>query len=135
MPTIQERLEYATEYLKTVLQLYAPIDTAALMSHGIKVVDIAVGKVEILIGGGTIDYAIYTNEPWIDERWGGKQNPNQGWIDRAIEQALPLMQQIMSGAVEINDLSIYSEMLNRNVQERRLNRLRELEQEALGNAD
>lgn len=24
-------------------------------------------------------YTPYTNEPWLSEKWHGKQNPNEGW--------------------------------------------------------
>lgn len=30
-----------------------------------------------------VDYAKYTNEPWISPYWRGKQNPNEGWFQRA----------------------------------------------------
>ena len=52
------------------------------------------------------EYAIYTNEPWISPKWGGKQNPNQGWIERGIEKALPLIRQVYSGMTidDFNDL-------------------------------
>ena len=40
---------------------------------------------QVTIGNENAPYAVYTNEPWIAPRWGGKPNPNEGWIDRAVE--------------------------------------------------
>ena len=47
------------------------------------------------IGGEPAPYATYTNEPWISEKWNGKQNPNQGWIQNGISSALPTLQSIL----------------------------------------
>lgn len=31
-------------------------------------------------------YMPYTNEPWIDKRWNGKKNPNEGWWQRFVAE-------------------------------------------------
>lgn len=35
---------------------------------------------------GVAPYMPYTNEPWISDRWNGKQNPNEGWWQRTAEE-------------------------------------------------
>lgn len=44
---------------------------------------------EIYVSGdgehGIAPYAPFTNEPWLSPRWGGKQNPNEGWFGRFVE--------------------------------------------------
>jgi hypothetical protein len=40
----------------------------------------------IFIGGGFVDYAIYTNEPWKRGT-----NPNEGWVDRILMQGLQVI--------------------------------------------
>lgn len=92
----QERLYLASVYLQKTLQLSAPIDSGNLMSHGIAAVERTVdGKYVIVIGGENAPYAVYTNEKWIDKRWKGKANPNQGWVERAIRKALPTIKSII----------------------------------------
>ena len=83
--------------------------TGNLERNGIRV-KIDNGSMCVEIGHDTSkvlgEYAVYTNEPWISPKWGGKQNPNQGWIERGIEKALPLIRQVYSGMTidDFNDL-------------------------------
>jgi hypothetical protein len=46
-----------------------------------------------VIGGGIVNYAVYTNEPWISPRWRGKQNPNEGWVDAVVNQVIAMFAQ------------------------------------------
>jgi len=41
---------------------------------------------------------------WIDDRWNGAQNPNQGWIQFAIEEARPVLIMILSGTMTQEDV-------------------------------
>lgn len=91
----------ACRILKTVLQARAPYDTGNLAMNSIRI-DRARGRV--IIGGETAEYAPYTNEPWISEKWKGKRNPNEGWIQRAIEEALPIIQKVLSGKASEKDV-------------------------------
>ena len=34
---------------------------------------------------GKAPYMPFVNEPWISKFWGGRQNPNEGWWNRAAE--------------------------------------------------
>jgi hypothetical protein len=40
----------------------------------------------------------------VSQRWSGKVNPNQGWVNRAIDNAKPFLTQILSGAVELTEI-------------------------------
>jgi cell wall-associated NlpC family hydrolase len=60
-------------------------DTGALLGRGIKNTGDA-----IIIGNDELNYAPYTNEAWVSPRWNGKINPNQGWIDTNVIQAVRL---------------------------------------------
>ncbi len=35
-----------------------------------------------------IYYAVYTEEPWLSPRWGGRKNPREGWFRMAFEFVL-----------------------------------------------
>ncbi len=86
----------ACKILKLVLQARAPYDTGNLAINSIRIVGNAV-----MIGGEIADYAIYTNEPWIQRK--GK-NPNEGWVQKAIREAAPIIQRTLSGKATADDL-------------------------------
>ena len=90
----------AYNVLVMALKSVCPYRTGNLERNGIRV-KIDNGTMCVEIGHETSkllgEYAVYTNEPWISPKWGGKQNPNQGWIERGIEKALPLIKQVYQG--------------------------------------
>ena len=90
----------AYNVLVMALKSVCPYRTGNLERNGIRV-KIDNGSMCVEIGHETSkllgEYAVYTNEPWISPKWGGKQNPNQGWIERGIEKALPLIKQVYQG--------------------------------------
>lgn len=90
----------AYNVLVMALKSVCPYRTGNLERNGIRV-KIDNGSMCVEIGHDTSkvlgEYAVYTNEPWISPKWGGKQNPNQGWIERGIEKALPLIKQVYQG--------------------------------------
>ena len=99
----------AYNVLVMALKSVCPYRTGNLERNGIRV-KIDIGTMCVVVGHETSkllgEYAVYTNEPWISPKWGGKQNPNQGWIERGIEKALPLIRQVYSGMTidDFNDL-------------------------------
>ena len=99
MLTYRDRLEQAADYLVLWLQLRAPKDTWNLALNGIKKAYDEFGSPQIVIGGELAPYAVYTNEPWISPKWNGKTNPNEAWIHRAIQDAVPILANIMSGVM------------------------------------
>ena len=99
----------AYNVLVMALKSVCPYRTGNLERNGIRV-KIDNGTMCVEIGHDTSkvlgEYAVYTNEPWISPKWGGKQNPNQGWIERGSEKALPLIRKVYSGMTidDFNDL-------------------------------
>ena len=89
----------ACRILKQVLQARAPYKTGNLAMNSIRVVGNAV-----YIGGEIAPYAPFTNEPWKSEKRQGKKNPNEGWIRRAIEEATPIIQRVLSGHASDEDV-------------------------------
>lgn len=102
--TFNDKLEQASKYLQQVLKIFAPKDTGNLSLNAIRVVNVAPNKWQIVIGGEIAPYAVYTNNKWIASRWAGKTNPNEGWVNKAIESAKPYLVQILSGAVDITEI-------------------------------
>jgi hypothetical protein len=102
--TFNEKLEQASKYLQQVLKVFAPKDTGNLSLNAIRVVQVEPNKWQIIIGGEIAPYAVYTNAEWVAERWAGKRNPNQGWVNRAIDSAKPVLISILSGAITLTEI-------------------------------
>lgn len=93
----------------------APYDTGNLAMNSIRIVGNSV-----VIGGEDIaPYAPYTNEPWSSEKWKGKKNPNEGWVQRAIEEALPIIQRVLSGKANDKDIKTAREKYQSIIEERK----------------
>jgi hypothetical protein len=105
MIDLESRYIIATDYLCNFLKLVAPKASTDL-SQNIRVLDNKKGSHVIGIGGEPTPYAVYTNEKWVSEKWNGKQNPNEGWIQAGIQTAMPMIQEIMSGAISEEDLKL-----------------------------
>jgi len=90
---MKNRQYQAALLLHTALVANAPKDTWNLALNSIRIVQDK-GQWHVLIGGEIAPYAEFTNEPWTR----GK-NPNEGWIERTIEECLPMIKQIMSGSI------------------------------------
>jgi hypothetical protein len=104
MISLEDRLHFAAQYLQNTLKLFAPKDTGNLSTNAIRIVYVSPTEWNIVIGGEIAPYAVYTNEAWFAEHWGGKKNPNEGWIQHAIKVATPMIQSIMGGAVSEEDI-------------------------------
>jgi hypothetical protein len=102
--TLDEKLHEASRYLQSILKVYAPKDTGNLSLNAIRIVQIAPSKYQIIIGGEIAPYAVYTNAEWNAPRWAGKRNPNQNWVNRAIESAKPFLINILSGGVTLSEI-------------------------------
>ena len=70
--------------LQKYLRSVCPYDTGN-MSETIRLEIVSPDECRVIIGGEPAPYAVYTNEPWIADKWHGKKNPNQGWIDDAVK--------------------------------------------------
>jgi hypothetical protein len=97
--TLQEKLEQASRYLQSILKIFAPKDTGNLSLNAIRVVQVKPDEWQIIIGGEIAPYAVYTNAEWQSQRWAGKRNPNEGWVNKAIESAKPNLILILSGTI------------------------------------
>lgn len=97
--TIQRTEELATDYLVLWFQLRAPKKTGRLALTIRKAFNPSTMGWEVIIGDLAAPYAVYTNEPWIAAKWNGRKNPNEGWVQEAIRDVVPTLQQILSGAI------------------------------------
>lgn len=100
-------------FLEAVDQLrkLAPKDTGNLAYNAIKYKWIAENKFVIYVDIGDIKmiktrivglapYMPFTNEKWISPKWNGKQNPNQGWWNDAIEIVIRFIAKRLGGILK-----------------------------------
>ena len=98
--------------LETSCRIYAPKDTDGNLSiNAIKSV-YEDGMWQVVIGGELAPYAVYTNEAWISEKWKGAQNPNEGWIQKAIESVRTVIVGIFQGIYTEEEISKYQQQLD-----------------------
>ncbi len=114
----------ALNILKLVLQARAPYDTGNLAINSIRIVGNAV-----YIGGEIAEYAIYTNEPWLSDKWRGAKNPNEGWVQAAIHEAVPIIQTALNGKATKEDIEKAKQYYAEAIEERKrelIEKLKEL---------
>lgn len=70
------------------IKMESPIDTGNLRNNAVTLSNMGNGIYRIYIDETIAPYMVYTNEPWTSEFWAGKQNPNEGWWNRAAEKAI-----------------------------------------------
>ena len=75
----------------------APIKTGNLRLNATNYVRLGRLEAKIKIDGIIAPYAVFTNEKWVSPKWGGKQNPNEGWVNDAFEQAIQIIAETLGG--------------------------------------
>lgn len=118
----RQKLLLACQYLKLVFVNFAPKDTWNLALNAIRLVQVSDLSFQIIIGGEIANYAIYTNEPWIDDK-----NPNEGWVERAIAYATPGIKNIMDGTITIGELIEINQIQKNQIDIQRENAISKLE--------
>jgi len=106
MISYRDRVEAAVDLLIATLRAAAPKKEWNLTNNGIRKVYDQNAYPYIIIGGEPAPYALYTNEPWIDERWNGAINPNQGWVQEAIRTQVVSLEGILSGTITTDEFIV-----------------------------
>ena len=99
MATLYKATKTAYKYFKSK----APVDKGNLRDHGISFEKTGRNQYTISIGAPGAPYAVYTNEVWVAPRWKGKRNPNEHWIDKAVEEAVLLIAEEVGGKLATID--------------------------------
>jgi hypothetical protein len=77
-----------------------PIDTGNLRNNSVKLIFTSPTRAAVYVDTKVAPYMPFTDLPWISSRWGGKKNPNEGWFERAVEQALNKTAKSMKGRIK-----------------------------------
>ena len=82
-----EHKEFVSVCMKAVRKLreLAPKDTGNLAYNAVRVRFPDKDTCVIYVDERIAPYMPFTTLPWISPRWHGRQNPNEGWWDSAVE--------------------------------------------------
>ena len=78
--TRQEIINAAISTVEQMRSEYVPRDTGNMAFNSLRY-RVQDNYIVIYIDTNIAPYVPYTNEPWLSEKWHGKQNPNEGWWD------------------------------------------------------
>lgn len=78
---------------------YVPYDTGN-MARDALVYELQGDQFIVRVDPAIAPYVPYTNEPWIAEKWKGKQNPNEGWWNRFAEEFMRRLATKLKGSIE-----------------------------------
>ena len=82
-----------------IFQGIVPIDTGNMRLNATQFASTGLKSASIRVDGAVAPYAVYTNEPWLSPRWGGKKNPNEGWVEGGVELIAMYLAQSLGGRV------------------------------------
>ena len=117
MNKIQEVLKVLAETIRA----NCPYDTGALSQSIDTYYDGSSAKV--VIGNDLVDYARITNE-----EWSRGNNPNEGWVQRSIQYAIPVIQAIFRGDMSQEEIDEYVGLQRQIYRETQLQRIQEEQQ-------
>ena len=64
---------------------YVPRDTGNMALNSLRY-KVQGNYIVIYFDTNIAPYVPYTNEPWLSDKWNGKQNPNEGWWDEFAQE-------------------------------------------------
>lgn len=88
-------LRFAVNYIKA----NAPYDTGNLRLNAIKY-KIVGNEFTVYVDEKIAPYMVYTNEEWTSDKWNGKQNPNEQWWNKVVEDVIYTMALYLKGELK-----------------------------------
>lgn len=110
MATIYQISKNACDTIKS----QSPFDTGNLRYNGINLQKTGKNEYTISIGAPDAPYAVYTNEVWVSPRWKGRKNPNEHWIDLAVQRVLGDILSSTGGALSLPIDGLKERWLNKS---------------------
>lgn len=108
MLTLEQKTQMASQILEFACKIYAPKKTGNLSINAIRSV-YENGVWQVVIGGEVAPYAIFTNEEWVTR---GTKNPNEHWVQKAIESVRGVLINIFSGKYTEEEIKNYQNNLS-----------------------
>lgn len=107
-------LDIASYIAFNFLKNSAPVDTGNLKENAIRIVQSASNEYQIKIDAKIAPYTVYTNEKWVAARWKGKQNPNEKWIDAAVDNIAQMIASYFGGSMRYSSSALQDRWDNQN---------------------
>ena len=82
-----------------VFRPLVPKDTGNMRDTATKFEAISSTEFKIYIDAKEAPYVVYTNEPWKSPFWRGKENPNEGWFQKAAERFAQMLAAALGGTI------------------------------------
>lgn len=101
----QKKLELIANMAFEIMRSHAPINKQKNTNRGnLRYLSIRMERVndeayEIYVSVDIAPYVYYTNEKWISPKWRGKKNPNEGWVEAAIDEILQMIAKETGGEI------------------------------------
>lgn len=92
----------------------APVDTGNLKENAIRIVQSGENEYQIIVDSKIAPYAVYTNEKWVAARWNGKQNPNEKWIDAAVDNIAQMIASYFGGSLRYSSANLQDRWNNQD---------------------
>jgi len=67
-----------------------PYDTGAMLNQYTKVILTPTGFIIRI----EAPYSVYVNEQWLSPQWGGKENPNQGFVQQIVQDIMDTISKV-----------------------------------------
>lgn len=88
------------EYMRAI----CPVDSGN-MRDTMRAVKTARNQYAVIINPDNLAYyAVYTNEKWISDRWNGRKNPNEKWIDSGVTTFAMYLAQALGGKLSTDGI-------------------------------
>lgn len=83
--TRQQVINAAVSIVEEMRSEWVPRDTGNMAYNALEY-NIENDVLDISVKSDIAPYVPFTNEPWISPKWNGKQNPNEGWWQRFVDE-------------------------------------------------
>lgn len=97
--TRQEIKQAAVSVVEEMRAAYVPHDTGNMANNALNYREEGDAFV-VYMDQGIAPYYPYTEFPWTSPRWGGKKNPNEGWVERFQQEFARRLAEKLGGKIE-----------------------------------
>ena len=97
---IYQKAELAIKDAVSIARLHIPIDTGNMSLNAFNFEYLGNMRWKISIDEKKAPYVPFVNEKWISPRWGGKQNPNEGFWQGIRDSLVAMISASLNGKIK-----------------------------------
>lgn len=99
--SIEQKIVTALSQQLGTIQNMTPKDTGNLAYNATKFESLGQGRYRIYVDEKIAPYFVFVENPWISSKWKGKQNPNEGYFEKAAISVANNIAIAIGGKIEI----------------------------------